>query len=83
MTSLFPSDSKSGRGGARAGAGRPPGPPDAVRPHRVVISVSTATLEKLDRLAALRRLPIGGLAHELLLKELHRRKRRPRPKASA
>jgi hypothetical protein len=53
-----------------------------VRPHRIAISVSTATLEKLDRLAALRRLSLGTLAHELLLKELHRRKRRPRPKAS-
>ena len=69
-------------GGARAGAGRHPSPADVVRPHRIAISVSSSTLEQLDRLAALRRIPLGGLAHELVQASLRRRKRRPRPKAS-
>jgi len=63
-----------GRGGARPGAGRPKGPPEAVRRNRVVVMLTDGELEKLHRVAAQKSLPLGSMAYELVARGLGRRR---------
>lgn len=69
-------------GGLREGAGRPPGPANLRRRHRVTVLLADADFEKLERLAAKRRISPGGLAFELVAKALKRLGRRRRAKTT-
>ena len=65
-------------GGARKGAGRPPGTgpgpsPDARR-NRVTILLRDDELAKLQKLADRRGLPFGTLAYEYVARALKRKK---------
>jgi len=64
---------KTGRGGPRAGAGRPRGASETVRHNRVVILLSDGELAKLHRWANERKLPLGTVAYEIVERALRRR----------
>lgn len=64
---------RTGRGGPRPGAGRPRGPSGEVRRNRVVLLLTDSELEKLERLARERDLPIGTAAYEIVGRALARR----------
>ena len=66
-----------GRGGPRPRSGRPRGsggPPEAVRRNRVVVMLTDAELEKLEKFAAKKDLPVGTLAYGFVARALKRRK---------
>ena len=65
---------KSGRGGPRRGAGRPCGPSGEVRRNRVVLLLTDTDLERLQRLAEQRDLPVGTAAYEIVERALRRRR---------
>src|SRR5262245_25080015 len=54
--------------------GRPPGPPEKLRRHRVTATFTDAELAALTRLAAKRRQPVGTVLHELVRRGLARQK---------
>ena len=60
-------------GGPRRGAGRRPGPAEAVRRNRVTFTLTDAELEKLCDLAEERDLPLGTAAYEIVERVLRRR----------
>jgi hypothetical protein len=65
-----------GRGGVRAGAGRPlgsGGPPELVRRNRVVVMLSDAEFETMQAIAQEREVPVGTAAYEILARALKRR----------
>jgi len=62
-----------GRGGARAGAGRPAFPVSEVRRNRVAFMMRDAEFEALMRVAQERNLPIGTAACEIVERALRRR----------
>ena len=63
--------------GRRRRLGRPPGsgkPPEEVRSYRLVVSLTRAELDKLERIADERRTPVGTAAYEILARALKRGK---------
>jgi hypothetical protein len=60
-------------GGPRRGAGRKPGPSEAVRNNRVTATFTDAELATLERLAEERGLPVGTLIHQIVMRSLRRR----------
>jgi hypothetical protein len=68
---------RTARGGPRLGAGRPRGPQEMVRRHRVTILLTTAERAQLRALARERDLPLGTAAYELVARALARRRRGP------
>ena len=52
--------------------GRPPGPPQRVRPNRVVTYVTNAELAKLERIADREAKPLSAVVHQILSKSLDR-----------
>ena len=65
---------RSGRGGARLGAGRPAGSVELLRRNRIVLMVTDGELAKLERLARDRKIPLGTAAYEIVERTLRRRK---------
>ncbi len=67
---------KAGWGGARLGAGRPTGTGTGTGKHarinRVVSMLTNAEFEKLAKIAARKKLPLGTFAYQLLSKGLSR-----------
>ena len=63
---------KSGRGGMRAGAGRPPKPEEERQTHRVMVRFTAAEHESLERAAGGRSL--ATWIRELVLRALSRRR---------
>lgn len=53
-------------GGARLGAGRPPGKSESARTSRLVVMLSAAEYEKVKKHAALMGIPTGTLGYKLL-----------------
>ena len=68
--------SKTGWGGRRPGAGRPPGtgsgPSAQARINRVVVMLSNDELKILNRIAKGKRLPLGTAAYEIVARSLRR-----------
>ena len=62
---------KQGRGGARPGAGRRALPVEERRRNRVMLNLTDAELEALERAAHGR--PVAELAREIVLRSLARR----------
>ena len=57
--------------------GRPPGsgkPPEEVRSYRVVMSLTRAELDTLERIADEQETPLGTAAYQILARALKRRK---------
>ncbi len=52
--------------------GRPPGPPQKVRPNRVVTYVTNAELAKLERIADREGKPLSAVVHQILSRSLER-----------
>ena len=50
--------------------GRPPGPPELVRRNRVTLTVTDAELERLERLAAQKGVPLGTLLYNTVKQAL-------------
>ena len=65
---------RTGRGGPRPGAGKPRGPSGEVRRNRVVVLLTDTELQRLEKLAKARDLPLGTAAYEILSRSLARRK---------
>ena len=65
---------QSGAGKRRRRMGRPPGPPEKKRRNLVRAMVTDAEMQKLERLADEKDLPLSTLVYELLAKTLKRRK---------
>jgi hypothetical protein len=62
-------------GRRRKKLGRPKGsggPPELVRRHRVIVMLNDGELEKLQRLASKRDLPLGTAAYQLVARGLAR-----------
>jgi hypothetical protein len=55
--------------------GRPPGPPELVRRHRLQVSLSDAEREQLERLAEREGLPLGTVLHRIVARSLGRARR--------
>ena len=53
--------------------GRPPGPPERVRPHRVVTFVTDAEMTKLEQICQGEEKSLSAVAHEILSRSLRRR----------
>ena len=63
---------KRGPGGARAGAGRKPGPPELVRRNRVAMMLTDAELAELERRADRSGEPLGTTAYKIVAASLSR-----------
>ncbi len=61
-----------GPGGARAGAGRKPGPPEKVRRNRVVVMLTDAEHEQLEGHARRAKEPLGATAYKIVAAFLRR-----------
>ena len=64
---------RNGRGGARPGSGPKPTKPSERRRNRVVILLTDAELERVERSAKGKHL--GGFAREILLRSVSRRRK--------
>jgi hypothetical protein len=53
--------------------GRPPGPPEQVRRHRVTTTLTDAELGALERMAEARALPVGTMLYQLVKARLRRK----------
>lgn len=53
--------------------GRPPGPPEQVRRHRVTTTLTDAELSALERMAEARALPVGTMLYQLVKARLRRK----------
>ena len=61
-------------GSHRPARGRPPGPPDRVRPHRLVTFVTQAEMAQLRQICINEDKSLSALTHEILSRALRRRK---------
>jgi len=61
----------------RARRGRRPGPPDRVRPRRVVTFVTEAEMTQLKQISETEDKSLSALAHEILARSLRRRMKLP------
>ena len=68
---------KTGRGGARPGSGRKPGPPELVRHNRLSLVLTDSEQEQLQREADREGIPIATLGHRIIARALRRRRGRP------
>jgi hypothetical protein len=64
---------RSGRGGARLGAGHPKGPIEALRRNRVSVLLTDSELAKLQSIAKEQHIPLGTAAYEIVARVLARR----------
>jgi len=61
---------KTGHGTRKHRWGRPPGPPETARPHRVVTFVTRGELEKLEDIAEREERSLSAVTHRLLSRAL-------------
>ena len=66
---------KSKRGGRKPGAGRPAGPPEAVRRNRVTLFLRDDEAAELAELAEDEGLPLATVAYQLFADALRRAKK--------
>ena len=53
--------------------GRPPGPPERVRRHRIATTLTDAEIRELERRAAAKGLPLGTMLYQLVKRALRGR----------